>query len=195
MKKNFRIILVIIIILFFSITLFLIFDNDQEKRVLKLEDNDELIFQAQARIISQSELDSVAEILAYLSANYRLDDQVNLVSRELEEIKDLELVSLADLAHLSASLLIDSGFEPAILRYDYDKTSNLLVIFRDGDVPKYLAFDLEGNLLFDSVWSLLDIIKAEETRLGLKVDRYVYFPAETKNFSQALEPFTWQYLN
>ncbi len=81
-----------------------------------------------------------------------------------------------------------------MIRYQFQAMDNLAVVYRDGDLPKYIAFSDSGLLIYHHGWSFKDLIKNEEKRLNIKIERYLYFPAKSNDFSQETPPYTWQEL-
>lgn len=140
------------------------------------------------------ELDSAEKIISYLSLNYTLKSD-ELVARDLETIVLSDDLSIADFSYLSSYLLKNIGIEPGIIRYDYNNNTNLVVVFRNQDLPVYLYLNDNDLGVKHHGWSFADLIKAEELRLNIEIERYAYFPYGTLDFSEAISPYEWQYLN
>lgn len=187
MKKEFKIILLSLLGIFFILVLSYIYKQYNNAEI----EIDEPLIVPQAAEISEADLGSVSGIVAHLSANYKLVESTSLEARELEVIRATELLSLADFAYLNLALLKDLGIEAGVIRYDYEDNSNLVVVLRNEDSPQYIVYTKDQAILYESVWSFSDIIRAEELRLGVKIDRYAYFPGETKDFSEVLELYPW----
>jgi predicted ribonuclease YlaK len=196
--KNLIIGLVIVIIV---IALFLIFKHEKEideslthslpVSVENIEVNDKYNNLEDLK----KDITSSNKLIAYLSQNYYLKDDSVLVARDLEVIVKSDKLNLADFTYFTSYLLQSMNIESGVIEYEYGDKVNLVVVFREEDIPKYITFTDKGVLMFEHGWSFEDLIKAEENRLNISIDRYAYFPAETIDFSQIVNPYDWQYLN
>jgi hypothetical protein len=83
-----------------------------------------------------------------------------------------------------------------VLRYDFvadqEDKSSVLVVFRQDNQPAYISFSESEVLLFNYYGSSFrDLLRAEETRLDMKVSRYAYFPSDVDDFSKPVDSFEW----
>jgi hypothetical protein len=142
--------------------------------------------------LEQVEEGSLEAIVLYLNNNYSLNNSEDLLATEVGDRKEL---SQADFAYYTSSLLKEIGIEAGVIRYESDDLVNLVLVFRNDDLPKYIAFSEEGLVVKHHGWSFQDLIKSEEERLDIIINRYLYFPFNTKDFREAISPFEWEYLN
>ncbi|MCF7820609.1 MAG: hypothetical protein K9M44_04035 [Candidatus Pacebacteria bacterium] len=196
--KNLIIALALIVIVIF---IFLLFKNEKDiDENLKVSlpvnvENVEIDDKYDDVETIKKEVNSSSELVAYLSKNYSLEDTNNLVAKDLEVIVSSDKLNLADFSYLSSYLFKNMGLEPGVIRYEYGGENNLVVVFRDKDAPKYITFTDNGVLMFEHGWSFEDLIKAEENRLNIVIDRYAYFPEGVTDFSRVIAPYDWQDLN
>lgn len=188
MKKEFKIILLITLLLaFLGLGLILVRQSMLDESV------------SQGAVVDYSleagDLKTVSEVANYIATKYRLDGAIKLQAKTIEEMTRTEVLNLADLVYLTAYLLEGIGLEPGIIRYDYGNQTNLLVLVREGDLPLYLYFAKNNVFLGEAGWSFRDLMRTEEKRLGIQIERYAYFPANTLDFSEVVAPFQWQYLD
>lgn len=197
MKKNLKVILALLIILVIIIVVLVITKEkiNEEQPVISYDVNPEVKSGKLSDLETlKIELDNSDKIVAYLNKYYSLNSNSSLEARSLEEIIADDNLSLADYSYLSTYLLKNINIEAGTIRYLAQDLDNLVVVFRDGDLPKYISFTDEGLLVFHHGWSFSDLIKAENLRLGISIEKYLYFPPNTSNFSQEISPYTWQYL-
>ena len=71
---------------------------------------------------------------------------------------------------------------------DGNESQNYVVIFRDGDTPRYLTYTTSGFEAFEAGWSAKDLCQIEEERLNIKTSKYTTFIAGIIDFSN---PLTW----
>lgn len=136
------------------------------------------------------------DLINLLNNNFTLEPRDSYTAYSPNEFYQLHQGNSFDFAIFSQRLLKSLGLEAGILRYDYvddmnQPGSRAVVVFREGDIPKYLAFNPEGILSFTDSRSFADVINNEEDRLQLKAARYTYFTGDSYDFSDAQAPFTW----
>ena len=66
-----------------------------------------------------------------------------------------------------------------------------VAIFRDKDAPKYLSISQGKIEIIAHGWSFADLIKKEESRANIKINKYAFFEPGTIN----LIPAEWINVN
>lgn len=199
MKKYLTSVIIGIVFLLILIIILLVLPQEELEEKEKVTDFEISLVELNIEKIDnvedlKQELNSLEKIISYLPEHYNLSDD-ELVARDLETVVISDSLSKADYAYLSSYLLKNIGIEPAVIRYDYGDLSNLVVLFRNEDVPVYLYLSDNALKVDHHGWSFADLIKAEEARLDIDIERYAYFPYGTLNFSEAISPYEWQYLD
>ncbi len=153
---------------------------------------------------------SPSHLVAWLNENFQLTDEQRYTVQNFEDFLATKQGNVVDWAVFSADILKQGVFEAGVLRYDYSVVdavnnqqiisndglaSNFIVVYRDGDLPQYLAFTSEGALLFNYGESFKHVLAAEENRLGITVSRYLYFPAGASDLSAPIYNFDWVSIN
>ncbi|HKK54657.1 MAG TPA: hypothetical protein VJ926_04005 [Patescibacteria group bacterium] len=143
------------------------------------------------------EINSPIKLVALLNQYFTFNsNSQELYAKSPEEFLNDKGGSTYDYAHFSARVLDNLGLVVGVLRYDFvedqeDKTQ-VLVTFRQGDQPAYISFSESEVLLFNYYGSSFrDLLRAEEIRLGMEVNRYAYFPSNVTDFSKPVTPFEW----
>lgn len=142
-------------------------------------------------------IDSPVMLVAFLNNYFTLDlkDQ-KLIAKNPEDLFNDKSGSVYDFAHFSAQVLNTLELQPGVIRYDFlDKgkeNSTVVVIFRKDNQASYITFNESEVLLFNYHGaSFRDLIRAEEARLGAKINRYAYFQSMHNNFEEPIPPFEW----
>ncbi len=199
MKQYLKSIIIgLVFLLVLAIIVFIISRRDHQKDVsyISYEINREIEINKIDNIEQlQIELDSVDKIIAYLNKNYILINKLDWSARELDEIINDNSLSLADFAYFTSYLLKEIDLEPGIIKYEADNFNNLLVIFRDNDLPKYITYTQGNFLMYHHGWSFNDLMKTEKLRLDISINRYAYFPGNAINFSEPISPYQWEYVD
>lgn len=146
-----------------------------------------------------TQLSDSQKLVKFLNTNFTINDNPSLLAISPENTYQNKDGSALDLAVLSAFILEKNKYQAGFIKYQYQKDGelkdNVVLVFRDDDLPKYLTFDSLGVKMYHHGWSFRDLIKAEEARLGIAIERYGYFSAQARDFQELLPPYTWQELN
>jgi hypothetical protein len=144
-----------------------------------------------------NEIDSPTKLVAFLDQYFSFNtNNQELLAKSPEEFLNDKGGSIYDYAHFSARVLDDLGLVVGVLRYDFvadqEDKSSVLVVFRQDNQPAYISFSESEVLLFNYYGSSFrDLLRAEETRLDMKVSRYAYFPSDVDDFSKPVDSFEW----
>jgi hypothetical protein len=77
-----------------------------------------------------------------------------------------------DLLRLSLNILLNHQIQGVIVVYEYGENIGVVINFRDVEKPMYYYFEDGVMKMKHHGWSFGELITAEETRLGIKIDRY-----------------------
>lgn len=139
---------------------------------------------------------NINEIIYLLNTYFIVNNSNALVVSNLEDFFNNKEGSTLDFAFFITQALKVNNLEAGVLRYDYNTNqTGFVVIFRDQELPKYAVATNEGVLLFHHGWSFSDLITMEESRLGVEIERYAYFPPNTIDFTEPVFDYEWIYLN
>jgi len=136
-------------------------------------------------------------LVAFLNHNFSLNfDDNELIAKNPEDLFNKKSGSIYDFAHFSAQVLNTLELQPGVIRYDFFKegreNNRVVVIFRKNNQASYITFNESEVLLFNYHGaSFRDLIRAEEARLGTKINRYAYFQSRHSNFKEPIPPFEW----
>jgi len=135
-------------------------------------------------------------LVAFLNKYFTIEERPGLVAYTPDEFFEKRKGADYDFAVFAAYILRKNRFEAGVIRFDYkvddQEKTHTVAIFRDVDLPKYLTVTDRGVETFAHGWSFEDLIKAEEQRLNVKIDRYAYFPANTTDLTEPLPYYPWQ---
>ncbi len=163
-----------------------IVDIDYVKNIELSEEVKLLPYQADL-ITFISQVEDVYQFVKYVNNYFSFVSNDSLVASNYESVYQQKQASMADLASLSNFVLKTKGCQSGVLRFN----NQLVLVFRDEGLPKYLAFTDQGVLIFEHGWSFRDIVLNESKRLKLTVDKYLYFGANTLDYRQAILPYSW----
>ena len=127
-----------------------------------------------------AEIDASEELIDFLNDNFVLEFRQGYLAQTPEELFQTRRGASHDFAVFSAYVLSRNNYEAMVIRYRFlDKDnvegSQTVVVFRDVDVPKYIAFTQEGAQIFAHGWSFRDLFQAEEQRLDIEIFEYALF--------------------
>lgn len=135
-----------------------------------------------------SQAKDIYELVKYVNSHFNLKaDNDILVARNYESVYQERSATRADLASLFNFALRAKGYQSGVLRFD----DNLVVVFRDDGLPKYLAFSDSGVLVFQHGWSFKQIVTNEQKRLNIVAKKYAFFEGNVSDYRQVLAPYKW----
>ena len=88
------------------------------------------------------------------------------------EVYEAEEGTEYDLFRMALNILLDHNIQGAILVYDYSGEIGAVVNFRDVEKPMYYYFEEGVMKMAHHGWSFDELIEAEESRLGINIDKY-----------------------
>ena len=139
---------------------------------------------------------NIQEIVYLLNTYFTFKDSSSLLAINPEDFFIKQEGSALDFAFFVMQVLKVDNLEAGVVRYDYDTDqSGFVAIFRDLDLPKYIVATNQGVFLVHHGWSFADLIKMEEERLQVKINRYAYFPPNGNDFTEPVFGYEWIYLN
>lgn len=130
-----------------------------------------------------SELNTSDRLLEYLNKNLTVVQEPidEWIAKHPEQLISDEKGNRVDVMVFSAFVLQENNHESVILRYrfegkDDDETGeNIVVVFRDTDVPKYIFTDNSGVRMRHHGWSFDEMFSEEEERLDVEITQYANF--------------------
>lgn len=142
------------------------------------------------------ELDTPKKLIDYLnSKNFQVvksNKTIALMSDEFIKLENNSQITSIDFASFASLVFEENNYSSIIFLYKFNKdgneSQNYVVIFRDGDTPRYLTYTTSGFEAFEAGWSAKDLCQIEEERLNIKTSEYTTFIAGTIDFSN---PLTW----
>ncbi|MBC7074091.1 hypothetical protein H5T58_01745, partial [Candidatus Parcubacteria bacterium] len=124
-----------------------------------------------SQVISQ--LNTPEKLVEYLNKNCKLEDREEEKPREPKEFFEKKRGTQWDFAIFTSYILWKNHYDSAIIRYKYGEGKiNVVVVFRDKDLPKTIIFNSQGVSMYAHGWSFEEMLQKEEKRLGEKISEY-----------------------
>lgn len=183
------IIYIIIFLIIFSLVIYITIDREARNKK-KIEVNNDLVsldiknlesdgisFEEAKQILNTS-----SKLLSFLNNNLFIEKKLdNYISKTPEQTFNDKKGNTVDLAVFSSYILKENNIHGGVISYEYinkdgENERNFVTVFREGDTPYYIIFDDKVKILKHG-WSFKDLIKKEEERSSISVDRFTYFPA------------------
>jgi len=166
-----------LLILLFFVLIQIKKDNMSSDNLL-LPDNLEIEYrplnEEQMNLISK--IKSSQDLINYINQNISIESSVGLLSKQPSELLSTKSGEIQDVAYLSNYILLRNGLFSSLILYSYKENNkeeyNIIVPFRDIDVPKYIYFNKNEAVAINHGWSFEEMFQKEEERLGLKIIRY-----------------------
>lgn len=134
------------------------------------------IAQSATFIETISKLTSSQEILNYLKENFILEERKETLFLVPKEIFENKKGNSFELAILTSYILWYQRYNASIIKYKTENGNQYsVVVFRDKDLPKTIAFTFSGPILYHHGWSFEEMFEKEEERLGEKIKEYSLF--------------------
>lgn len=150
----------------------------------------------------KTELQNPYVLMKFINENFNIDSSdLSLIAREPEVFYETKEGSLVDAILFSARALKTMTSLVGIIRYDYlnasgEQESRLITYFRYNNNPKYITVNQESKLeMYSNSQAFENIIRNEESRLSINSFRFGLLPINILDFSELIEPATWQYLD
>lgn len=119
------------------------------------------------------QLNTSQKLIDYLNENFKLEETEQEKPKTPEQFFEDKKGTQWDFAIFTSYILWKNKYDAAIIRYKYDSGKiNVVVVFRDTDLPKTIIFTPEGVLSYPHGWSFDEMFQKEEERLGIQIKEY-----------------------
>jgi len=162
----------------------------REEVIEEEEDDEEDIERTRIRVERDSDLE---ELISKLNTSEKLlgylNEDLSIVQEPIDDWAAKHPKQLiadgqgnqVDILVFSAFVLQENGYESGLMRYRYrdednsEEKENIVVPFRDTDVPKYIFIDDGEVRMSHHGWSFEEMFSDEEERLDIVITEYATF--------------------
>ena len=127
-----------------------------------------------------NDLNAPKKLIDYLNnKNFQVinSNKINaFLPEEFIKLENGSKITEIDFASFASLVFEKNNYSSVIFLYKFNENNNerehYVVVFRDGDTPKYLTYISNGFKTFEAGWSFKDLCQIEEKRLNIKASEY-----------------------